>query len=833
MDIKKSDGYNLFCYNELIQIKRPAQYLNCEYGSIVKDFNKEAVRFVIGFPEVYEIGMSNLGIQIIYDMLNNIDSVLCDRIFLPAKDYYDYLLKNNIILTSLHYKKKLSEFDIIGISIPYELTYANILKLLRVCGVSILAERRNDKYPLVIGGGSGVFTPEPLGDFFDLFYIGEAENGLLEIINVFKECKGVSKNKIKEILKKEVHGLYDPLTKRYSFVDYNIYKEEDNNKVRNGAVVKKRISSEFGSIKSQIVPNIDIIHNRISVEVSRGCIQNCRFCQATYLYKPYRERDIQSIVEELEQRLYKSGYNEAAFSGLSVMDYSRIDDLISYAVNIPHLNISLPSMRINSFDTEVLKKYSGIRRTGITLAPEVASERLQKIINKNVNLNELFNIVGSMVEAGWRRVKLYFMIGLPYETEEDIKEIARLCNILASNRKLRYIGVTISQFVPKPHTPFQWLQLEDMDILLWKMKILRDGVKSRKIELRFHNINTILLESVLSKMGREAGSVIMKADEKGAGWEGWNEYFDIKIWEDAFLEDGLEIRRLASQKFGYNDVLPWDGIDTYCSKEYLWKEYESARNIKSGIICQDDCRLCGVCSSNIRIKKSTSSSLEGPQITPTTKEAEEKINILVRFKREAEISYVSHIEFEDIILKSFKRAGIELKYSKGYSPRPLIYFARTLPLGYEIKNDYFTIILDKPARNDLKDLVNDKLPAGIKINDISYDENKTKIMHRCKKEIFYVKLICNNLNEIDNFLKEWGSRMEFYYDYRKRKSGKVERIDLKKYIQLKTENPTDNKIDFIIENKNMNYYFRPDGLLDAFGLKQYIFIEKIEREIII
>ncbi len=575
----------------LLKVRKPARYLGNEWNVCVKDFDRTFIRLCLAFPDIYDVGMSNLGLRIIYGLLNETEDVLCERVFHPAPDLEQILRKRSLKLFSLESKKNLFDFDIIGFSIGYELCFSNVLNLLDLAGIPLRSESRDDRYPLVIAGGGCALNPEPLSDFIDLFVIGEAEEVILEIIDVYRKLKLKShprRPKRKEVLNglKNIPGIYIP-----SFYQVSYHKDGTIRKFSPQGedvprVIRKRflerLDSSFYPIK-WLLPFSEIIHDRIPLEIMRGCPNKCRFCQAKALYFPYRYKGPENIID-LAKAIYRvTGYNEISLMGLSVSDYYKVRELTGDLIDIfkeKGVSLSLASIRAKSLVGDLITYITEVKKTGLTFAPEAATERLRKIINKDFDIQAFFAVVRAAYKLGYQHIKLYFMIGLPQETNKDLDSIIDLSlSVLKLKKELdnrsAWVNVSIANLIPKPHTPFQWLAMEDINHIEKKQYHLRSHLKNKgHIKLSFHNRYVSFMECLLTRGDRRLCPALLRAWQKGARFDAWDEHFSFSRWMQAFKESHLDPNFYVSRKYEKDEILPWDFIDTGISKKALRLEFE-------------------------------------------------------------------------------------------------------------------------------------------------------------------------------------------------------------------------------------------------------------------
>lgn len=593
----------------LLSVQKPGRYSGGEINSVIKDKKDVNVRFAFCFPDSYEVGMSHLGIKILYSLFNERKDIWCERVFAPWPDFETVMRNNNIPLFAIESRDAVKDFDFIGFTLQYELSYTNVLNMLELAGVPLLSKDRTGFSPIVVAGGPCTCNAEPLADFVDIFFLGEGEEADLEVIDLYKKYKkngGTKAEFLREAAKIEgvyVPGLYD--------VAYN--PDGTVNKVKPQGddlpfPIRKRIETDLDKTyypEKFVVPYIEIVHDRAVQEIFRGCIRGCRFCQAGFIYRPVREKSVETICRQAKAICDSTGYDEISLSSLSTSDYRNLEELLSRMLDWTEkekISLSLPSLRIDNFSDELLEKINHVRKSGLTFAPEAGTQRLRDVINKNITEEEILNTCKTAFAGGYTAVKLYFMMGLPTETYEDIKGIADLAQKIVDafyempnkpKGKSVSVNISVSNFVPKPFTPFEFHPQITREEIIAKQQYLKECIHSRKISFAYHENKTSFLEGVFARGDRRLSSVLLKAHEKGCKFDSWDEFFDLDKWLKAFEECGLDPEFYANRERPYDEINPWDHIDFCVSKEFLIRENENAKKALTTPHCRQKCSACG------------------------------------------------------------------------------------------------------------------------------------------------------------------------------------------------------------------------------------------------
>lgn len=727
-------------------VTKPGRYLGSEYNSTTKGWVSGQTRSVLVFPDMYEIGMSHQGLQILYHILNSHDRFLAERCYCPDLDVESLTRNNKKTLTSLESDHPLADFDIVGITLPYELCYSNILTILDLAGLPLLSSRRNNSHPLIIAGGAGALNPEPVADFFDAVLLGDGEEAIVEIADIIGEGKRSSSDR-KSLLDRlsQIDGVYIP-SHFQPVYDNNGRITEIRQTGGSKPQISRRIIPDLNSTEHllhPIVPNAKIVHDRLGIEIARGCTRGCRFCQAGMTYRPVRERSPEQIKELAVKGISDSGFEELALLSLSTGDYSCLEQLLPDLMNSftgSFTSVSMPSMRVGTLTPTIMDQIKRVRKTGFTLAPEAGSERLRRVINKGISEEDLIATCKDAFSLGWKVLKLYFMIGLPTETEKDIDEIAALVKKAKKERDQgsakgkKQINVSVGTFVPKPHTPFQWERQLSMEESERYFRKLRADMPRKGVNLKYHNPKTSYLEGVFSRGDRRLAKLLSTAWADGARFDGWTEHFNLDLWQQAAkkcdlnLDDYLRQRRI-------DEILPWQHLQTGVDTQFLKDELEKARTEVYTPDCRyHACQKCGLCDFDtiLPIVHNRKGEIAGPSVTASgqTKTVlqnnEQHHRYIVHYARTGRICFLGHLEILQVFFRALRRAEIKTHYSKGFNPTPKISFGPALAVGTESLAEFF--IMDLPAplphTEGTAERLNSKLPPGLKVTLIKNHPGK-------------------------------------------------------------------------------------------------------------
>ncbi len=685
--------------NNLTCVERPGRYIGLELNAYRKSFENASVRFVLAFPDVYEIGMSHLGLQLLYHQLNRAEGVMADRVYAPWPDYEDKLRSESEPLRGIETEQPLCDFDFLGVSLQYELSYTNILTILDLGRTPIYSRDRTTAHPFVIGGGPCAFNPEPLADFFDFFVLGEAEEVLPEIIYAYQDWKRRGAKSREDFLSalRSISGVYVPSFFEVSYFEGGAVADVKP-RFSDYTRVVKRVVPELDRIcpvpEKPLVPVLDIVHNRLGLEIARGCTRGCRFCQAGFVYRPVRERGPQYVLDAAKRALACSGFEDVALLSLSTGDYCRIQELLGELVEElepRRIAVSFPSMRVGTLTPALMEHVRKVRKTGFTLAPEAGSERLRRIINKGISDSDLLDAAQAAFDMGWRLIKLYFMMGLPGETQADRDAIVDLCmRVREKGKKTRSsVNVAISTFVPKPLTPFQWSAQMSADRIEQCHRMFKEQLRKPGLRFKWNMAGASILEAVFARGDRRLGAALKRAWELGARFDGWSDHFREAVWHQALEETGLSARFYAERERDRDEILPWDHLSAGVERSYLWSEYEKAMGEQFTPDCrQGRCSLCGVCDHNgisplihREFEPRTRDEKSGNGVRAAAEQSEFLYRVI--YSKLGKARFFGQLEIAALLERALRRADLPAAFSKGFNPHPKISFGEALPLGME------------------------------------------------------------------------------------------------------------------------------------------------------
>ena len=767
--------------HEVLQsVLKPARYTGGEWNAVIKDHAAVDCTWALALPDVYEVGMSNLGLAILYEVLNRREDIAAERVYAPWTDMEEEMRKRKMPLFSLETKTEISDFDFVGFSLQYEMIYTNVLNMLDLAGIPLFAKDRGEAMPFVVGGGPCVYNVEPIADFFDFFIVGEGEEAIVEVSDAFMAWKregrpGGRKGFLQRLL--DVPGIYVP-----SFYEPE-YDEEGNYRALRPLVeaakpvIYKRVIRDMDdaiSVEHPVVPYMDIVHNRIMLELFRGCSRGCRFCQAGICYRPARERTEENLRKMARGLVDATGYDEMSLTSLSSADYSclgrLVDDLMA-DFRDEKVSFSLPSLRIDSFSIDLAHKMQQVRKSGLTFAPEAGTQRLRDVINKGVTEENLMKACGAAFRQGWKQVKLYFMMGLPTETDEDVIGIAELAkkvvDLYTEIKGKRGCKVTISVacFVPKPYTPFQWFGQLPIEEFQRRQQLLKEHITDRAITFNYHDARLSVIEGVFARGDRRLAKVLHQAWQDGAKFDGWSDLYRDDVWHEAFRKCGVDMGYYNMRTRNFNEPLPWLVTSPGVNQEFLLREWHYAMNASLTEDCRRGrCTACGICPNLgvhvIDYKKQEDARLE--QENQEAQSEQEKGADAAKQEREQshdpkgpgrprtlyawraeitkgeELRYVSHLDYANLFLRAFDRAKLPMAYSEGFNPHMKVAFASALSLGVTSASEYMDFELTKPlCQPEIFDRLQKELPPGAKLLKLREIRGKHKALMSEADEAIY------------------------------------------------------------------------------------------------
>jgi radical SAM family uncharacterized protein/radical SAM-linked protein len=757
--------------NILYKVNKPSRYIGNEPGSANKDWDTAEARLALAFPDLYEIGISNMGLRILYDRINHYSeqNFLADRVYAPETDFREQLIQNNIPLYGVESHRSLKDFDIIAFSLQYELSYPTLLSMLEMAGIPYRREDRTASDPLIIAGGPGAYNPGPMEDFVDAFIFGDGETVIIDILNNIKDREKIA----------ELEGVYMP----------GYFK---------GSKIKKRIENidNKNYPVNFPVPFSSSVHDRAVVEIRRGCNRMCRFCQACFVNFPVRERSQGNIIHLIDESLRNTGYEEYSLLSLSSNDYSGIIELVR-TLNEKHAktgaSVSLPSQRADNFSLELAEMVQAVRKSTITLAAEAGSQRLRNVINKNLTEEQIIDAVTAVAKAGWRNVKLYFMIGLPTETKEDLDAMYELLKKIKYSAGKITITCSVSIFVPKTFTPFQWFGQEKTEAIYEKIRYLKAKTKTlRGVKVNVHDVFLCQLEAVFSRGDQKLAKLIETAYKKGSYLDAWKEHFNRQLWLDAAQECGINLEEYSTKTFNIDEELPWDMLDIGIEKDFLKKEYEKA--------------LAGEChsSQNSQTQQNTTSE-------KTTRQTQHGVKVFsetgykyrMKVSKTGYLKFISHLDWQKLIYTAIRKSGMKINYSQGFNPAPKISIGVALPLFIEGKNEYIDIELQEEiAENIIKEKLNNILPENSQISKIvKIPKNNQSIEKEVQWAVYRAypqEISTNEKNNIESIAKEFLLKENIIIEKTSKKG--VKQVDIRPLVHLLSFDKEKNILEFIISS---------------------------------
>jgi radical SAM family uncharacterized protein/radical SAM-linked protein len=831
----------------LAHVKKPSRYVGNEFNVFRKDWDSAALRIVFVFPDLYEIGMSHHGLQILYSVINSQDGLLADRAYAPDKDLEELLRSRGRMLFAVESRRVLADFDMIGFTLPYELCYTNILTVLDLSGIPLRAAERDDSHPFVIGGGSGSFNPEPVADFFDAILLGDGEEAVLEIGLVLKTAKQSHWTRLATLEKlTEITGVYVP---QFFKPSYNAEGE---------LLAVKSLKKGYEKVQRCILPDLEtshtpekplvplvrIIHDRLGIEVARGCTRGCRFCQAGIIYRPVRERTADRVVELAEKGMAAGGFDELALLSLSTGDYSCLTPALGRLMDTfvkDYVSVSMPSMRVGTLTPEIMNQIKRVRKTGFTLAPEAGTDRLRKVINKGITEEDLLETCKDAHALGWKLLKFYFMFGLPTETLEDVAAITDLVRRAAqtsADRRLS-INVSVATFVPKPHTPFQWEPQISIEEAYARIDLLKKSMPRGNYKLKWNDPRLSFLEGVMSRGDRQLSRLIEEAWQQGARLDAWTEHFDLNIWQKAAEACNIDLSQYLRRR-EFSETLPWQHLNTGVDEEFLRAELAKSLTGDYTPDCRvHGCQKCGACDFKevmpvvqCKLKSSDESAEKEESIkivadvnqetsvshSTTVKKVVEQVVVhhwcRLSYAKQGDVRFLSHLELMQVFFQAFRRAGVKLHHTQGFNPGPKVSFSPALPVGTESLAEYMDIDLVEVISDEAQLLhnINAQLPTGLTIQsiaDVPVKKGSAAMKNRtCYQIRFDQDLSGEDREKLENFMNSESLTISKF------RKGKKHVMDVRKQVESLVESGNDS-LEMVLISEEGKAASKPVEILKA------------------
>jgi len=770
-------------------VEKPSRYLGSESNTIKKDLDRVKLRIALAFPDLYEVGTSHFGLQILYHILNSRKDIAAERLYAPGQDLEGRLRASDQPLTTLESRYPLGRFDIIGFSLLYELDYTNMLTMLDLAGIPFYSSQRGPDVPLIVAGGPCTCNPEPVAELFDAMVVGDGENIVLSIADVWMRWKEDGGKDKDQLLDKwsTLEGVYIPSFFKARF-DPNGFQtlhpqRAGYNRIRK-TVVGDLDAAPFP--ERPVVPFGRPVHDRLRLEISRGCSRSCRFCQAGMIYRPVRERSPEQLLRQADTALYQTGYEDLSLMSLSTGDYTQLDALMAHLMarcEPKRVAVSFPSLRAGRLSPELMRLVKRVRKTGFTIAPEAGSQRLRNVINKNISEADIIQTVQDAFDLGWQVIKLYFMIGLPTETRDDIEAITRLIDRLrkipAPKKRRGKINVSVTTFIPKPHTPFQWASQLSLEESRERLNGLKDRLRDRRVQLKWQDPRVSHVEGLWSRGDRRLLPALIAAYQMGCRFDGWTDSFRFDLWEAALNGTGVDPDFYNSRPRALDEPLPWSHIDMGIEREFLLGEWDRAIREETTPDCRwGDCQGCGVCDFE-DIQPRVYDDFERTPDPPEPESESDFIRIRMTYSKLDDARFFGHLEMVNLFLRAFRRSGIRVRYTEGFHPKPKVSFSDPLPIGMESEEEGFDIWL--PEELDLEtvsDRVNAQLPAGFRLVDVRIANDRLSD-HRSGTDIYVVK--CHEPLFKEELLAAFQAAEHVFIEKLNRK-GRLQKKDLKDMV---------------------------------------------------